>query len=203
MTKKFGSNRQTIDHSSFGSNENRAESIASKMALLPLEGSDVTQTIFTIIIRLSRATRIAFWAFVPGVFYSSWSSPEPSTTMTVYWSYWLKLGDLYTNGIAFWMPLNCCSRNFGLIHVDYAQGSLNRTLKDSAAFFQRMMEERSVPFVQPPGRSGCAALASPLLLFTLATCAIWTINWVRTGNALCCNLTQRALGENSFLNTRT
>ncbi|XP_052129397.1 lactase/phlorizin hydrolase-like isoform X2 [Frankliniella occidentalis] len=41
------------------------------------------------------------------------------------------------------------SRPFGLIHVDYASGSLDRSHKDSSSFWIKLRETNSVPFVEP------------------------------------------------------
>ncbi|XP_034242731.1 lactase-phlorizin hydrolase-like isoform X2 [Thrips palmi] len=69
------------------------------------------------------------------------------------------------------------SRNFGLVHVDYDSGSLNRTLKYSSTFFREMMESGRVPYVQPPGKSHSSTVSpSGILLFALATCAFATFN---------------------------
>lgn len=38
--------------------------------------------------------------------------------------------------------------NWGVVHVDFASGSLNRTKKASWTFFQRVMETRAVPLVE-------------------------------------------------------
>ncbi|KAJ1523245.1 hypothetical protein ONE63_001127 [Megalurothrips usitatus] len=47
-------------------------------------------------------------------------------------------------------------RPFGLVHVDYASGSLNRTLKDSASFWTEMADTGVVPYVEPD-QSGTTA----------------------------------------------
>ncbi|XP_052130212.1 uncharacterized protein LOC113212235 isoform X1 [Frankliniella occidentalis] len=41
------------------------------------------------------------------------------------------------------------SRPFGLIHIDYASGTLDRSHKDSSSFWIKMRETNSVPFVEP------------------------------------------------------
>lgn len=44
--------------------------------------------------------------------------------------------------------------SFGLVHVDYAGGSLNRTLKRaSSAFFLELAATRKVPTVEPSSAS--------------------------------------------------
>ncbi|KAJ1531384.1 hypothetical protein ONE63_000065 [Megalurothrips usitatus] len=50
-------------------------------------------------------------------------------------------------------------RRFGLVHVDYANGSLDRSLKESAWFFQYIGETRRVPKVEY--RLGEAAAGAP------------------------------------------
>lgn len=42
------------------------------------------------------------------------------------------------------------SRPFGLVHVDYETGSLNRSLKDSSKFWIQLAETRVVPYVENP-----------------------------------------------------
>ncbi|XP_034252324.1 putative beta-glucosidase 6 isoform X3 [Thrips palmi] len=58
------------------------------------------------------------------------------------------------------------SRDFGLVHVDYEHGSLNRTLKDSASFWVELAERRVVPLVVPS--SSPFNRVSPALLLALA-----------------------------------
>lgn len=53
---------------------------------------------------------------------------------------------------------------FGLVHVDYATGSLNRTLKESSAFFVQLAETRSVPLVLPG--SSAASLSANTFVHT-------------------------------------
>ena len=43
----------------------------------------------------------------------------------------------------------CSSRKFGLVHVDFENGTLARTLKKSAWFFQEMAATRRVPYAAP------------------------------------------------------
>ncbi|KAK3917373.1 Beta-glucosidase 6 [Frankliniella fusca] len=52
------------------------------------------------------------------------------------------------------------TRNFGLVHVDYKHGTLDRTPKRSSHFFKRMMKDRSVPLVLP-SRSADTSAAGP------------------------------------------
>ncbi|XP_052132519.1 lactase/phlorizin hydrolase [Frankliniella occidentalis] len=53
------------------------------------------------------------------------------------------------------------SRNFGLVHVDYASGTLDRTLKESAYFFTRIGRTGRVPHVPAPGSSARPAALPP------------------------------------------
>ncbi|KAK3917370.1 Beta-glucosidase 4 [Frankliniella fusca] len=52
------------------------------------------------------------------------------------------------------------TRNFGLVHVDYKHGTLDRTPKRSSHFFKRMMKDRSVPLVLH-SRSAVTSAAGP------------------------------------------
>ncbi|XP_052123861.1 lactase/phlorizin hydrolase-like [Frankliniella occidentalis] len=58
------------------------------------------------------------------------------------------------------------TRKFGLVHVDYENGSLNRTIKKSAWFFQELGTNRrvpKVPFTFVPGSStGAGSKAIPM-----------------------------------------
>ncbi|KAJ1528950.1 hypothetical protein ONE63_007318 [Megalurothrips usitatus] len=60
------------------------------------------------------------------------------------------------------------SRPFGLVHVDYKSGSLNRTLKDSSSFWIEMADTGVVPHVQPEG-STTASPATPTTMPTPST----------------------------------
>lgn len=55
------------------------------------------------------------------------------------------------------------TRDFGLVHIDYEHGSLNRTLKDSAVFWQELAERRTVPLVEYSS-SSIVSVSPPLLL---------------------------------------
>lgn len=59
------------------------------------------------------------------------------------------------------------SRKFGLVHVDFEGGSLNRTLKESAWFFQYIGKEGKVPKVEFDFKIGSGA-ASTITAFSLA-----------------------------------
>ncbi|XP_034252555.1 myrosinase 1-like [Thrips palmi] len=62
-------------------------------------------------------------------------------------------------------------RPFGLIHVDYKTGSLNRTLKNSAQFFIELRDTGRVPNILPPDEgpstSASSTLSSGLLLLAV------------------------------------
>ncbi|XP_052128580.1 myrosinase 1-like [Frankliniella occidentalis] len=72
-------------------------------------------------------------------------------------------------------------RPFGLVHVDYHNGSLNRTLKDSSKFFIRLHETGRVPFIPEPEpdnvSAGNALFAShevlALVCGQLLVCGSW------------------------------
>ncbi|XP_034245696.1 myrosinase 1-like [Thrips palmi] len=72
--------------------------------------------------------------------------------------------------------------NWGLIHVDFASGSLNRTLKASSTFFKTatrtgfvpLVEEGSRPFPDPDAPSGAASFSSTSIITTLAAFAALT-----------------------------
>ncbi|KAK3931545.1 Beta-glucosidase 42 [Frankliniella fusca] len=64
-------------------------------------------------------------------------------------------------------------RPFGLIHVDYKTGSLNRTLKASAQFFIELNETGRVPYVPVPGE-GTASLSTTSFVTTeLLLVTVW------------------------------
>ncbi|KAK3922687.1 Beta-glucosidase 6 [Frankliniella fusca] len=44
-------------------------------------------------------------------------------------------------------------RNFGLVHVDIAGGSYNRSLKDSSQFWIELAKQRAVPAIDVPSGS--------------------------------------------------
>lgn len=58
-------------------------------------------------------------------------------------------------------------RPFGVIHVDYKSGSLNRTLKDSAKFFIELGQTKKIPLVEMPSSS--ATILAPTVLLTGVT----------------------------------
>ncbi|KAK3931291.1 Myrosinase 1 [Frankliniella fusca] len=71
-------------------------------------------------------------------------------------------------------------RPFGLVHVDYQNGSLNRTLKNSAQFFIQLNETGRVPFVpaprEPDDTSAGTAFSVSLEVFFLSllgTVGLW------------------------------
>lgn len=58
-------------------------------------------------------------------------------------------------------------RRFGVVHVDYEGGTLNRTLKRSKYFFQKLMADRAVPLVE----ASAASAATATLAIVLAAAA--------------------------------
>lgn len=53
-----------------------------------------------------------------------------------------------------------------MVHVDYTNGTLKRTLKQSAAFFKRVAKTRKVPLVEAgsePFSSGAASMTRSLV----------------------------------------
>lgn len=52
------------------------------------------------------------------------------------------------------------TRQFGLVHVDFEGGTLDRTLKKSHHFFKRMMTDRSVPLVRASSSSNDSSSAT-------------------------------------------
>lgn len=61
-------------------------------------------------------------------------------------------------------------RPFGLVHVDYEGGSLNRTLKDSSKFWMELAETKRIPLWEEdkPSAAATAAASVSLLLLVLA-----------------------------------
>ncbi|XP_034247964.1 myrosinase 1-like [Thrips palmi] len=53
---------------------------------------------------------------------------------------------------------------YGLVHVDYENGTLKRTLKDSSSFWLEMAERRVVPLVEPESSSSAGVHFTPAAL---------------------------------------
>ncbi|KAK3933249.1 Myrosinase 1 [Frankliniella fusca] len=79
------------------------------------------------------------------------------------------------------------TRRFGLVHVDYEGGTLKRTLKNSASFFQHIAETRRVPVLTydykedkadstttTPGTSAAASASLSIAVLSLALSRIIT-----------------------------
>lgn len=68
------------------------------------------------------------------------------------------------------------SRKFGLVHVDYEGGSLDRSLKDSAWFFQYIGTHQKVPKIDLNVGSGSTsntpAFALAALAFAVVSCLL-------------------------------
>ncbi|XP_052128577.1 myrosinase 1-like [Frankliniella occidentalis] len=64
-------------------------------------------------------------------------------------------------------------RPFGLIHVDYENGSLNRTLKDSAKFFIELGTSGIVPSVPAPENGGISSSSTSVTATGLLLSALW------------------------------
>ncbi|KAE8751261.1 hypothetical protein FOCC_FOCC002089 [Frankliniella occidentalis] len=62
-------------------------------------------------------------------------------------------------------------RPFGLIHVDYQTGSLNRTLKDSAQFFIDLATTGKIPYVEVSAGSSLTPIGKLLLV-------VWVAKWL-------------------------
>ncbi|KAK3924834.1 Respiratory nitrate reductase subunit alpha [Frankliniella fusca] len=76
--------------------------------------------------------------------------------------------------------LYCSRRPFGLVHVDYQTGSLNRTLKDSSKFFIELNETGRVPFIPEPKEAGDTSAGTTsfvwrevLFLVVMGTVGLW------------------------------
>ncbi|KAE8741668.1 hypothetical protein FOCC_FOCC012789 [Frankliniella occidentalis] len=64
-------------------------------------------------------------------------------------------------------------RPFGIIHVDYKTGSLNRTLKDSAQFFIDLYTTGRVPYVTLPPEKGASGSTSPFIAAGMLLAAVF------------------------------
>ncbi|XP_026282691.1 myrosinase 1-like [Frankliniella occidentalis] len=64
------------------------------------------------------------------------------------------------------------TREFGLVHVDFENGTLARTLKRSHHFFKRMMADRSVPLVLASSTASAAAAIAPAVCVVLYSSAL-------------------------------
>ncbi|XP_034242067.1 beta-glucosidase 1A-like [Thrips palmi] len=60
--------------------------------------------------------------------------------------------------------------SYGLVHVDYAGGSLNRTLKKSSAFFKEVGETRTIPEVAASSARFSSSLLSVFAGLILLKC---------------------------------
>ena len=61
-------------------------------------------------------------------------------------------------------------RQFGLVHVDYENGTLTRTLKDSSSFWLELAERRAVPYVAPsPSHAVAISAPAPLLVMLVVS----------------------------------
>ncbi|KAK3929370.1 Beta-glucosidase 40, partial [Frankliniella fusca] len=64
------------------------------------------------------------------------------------------------------------TRHFGLVHVDYEHGTLDRTPKRSHHFFKRMMKDRSVPLVLPSRSADTSSATGPAIAMPSALAVV-------------------------------
>ncbi|KAK3920467.1 Beta-glucosidase 5 [Frankliniella fusca] len=69
------------------------------------------------------------------------------------------------------------SRPFGLVHVDYEHGTLDRSLKDSSKFWIELGEKGYVPYVQPDNASSSERAVSTISVVLISCLTIFSTPW--------------------------